>query len=514
VRAWAKALALFVLALPLYNPDLFWHLSAGRWIAANGTVPRVDPFSFTRGGEAWLDFEWLSQLVFYGVHSVGGLWGLRLLKAVLLGACFLPIDGLLRARAVGASGRALALAFWSAAVLSQSDLRPDLFSLLFFSWLLFRLDRDRYSWILSLPLFSLWANLHAAFVLGFCLYAAKALSLRRLPRPLALEAGAALLGTFLNPYGPKVWSVIAEHGAQAAGISRYVQEWGGLSLRQPLQWSLLAALALYAAVLWRRRRELPPFLALASAPLALAALSTSRFGLSFAAAAAALVFSVEKDAKPRAGLAGLAALSLLLAFPLSRVPWAAPFAPRYVALDAVDFVASQPELKGLRLFNTYEWGGYLGWRRQGEPVFGDGRYLFHGQLPELEAALRSAPDMAAFIGRNRLDGLLITNYPARLPSKRLYKDGSSREFLRPWQLFLLPRERWALVYFDAQALLFVDRAKVPAPWLAAHEYRWLRPGDEEALADAFARGEVPAAALSAERARQAAESGKSLKAAR
>lgn len=514
MRAWAKALALFVLALPLYNPDLFWHLSAGRWMCQNGSVPRADPFSFTAGGQPWLDFEWLSQLLFYGVHSLGGLWGLRFLKAVLLGACFLPIDGLLRDRAVGASGRALALAFWSAAVLSQSDLRPDLFSLLFFSILLRRLDKDRYSWILSLPLFSLWANLHAAFVLGFCLYAAKALSLRRLPKPLALEAGAALLGTFLNPYGPKVWSVIAEHGAQASGISRYVQEWGGLSLRQPLQWPLLAALALYAAVLWRRRRELPPFLALASAPLALAAFSTSRFGLSFAATAAALVFSVEKAPRPKAAFAGLAALTALLAFPLSRVPWAAPFAPRYVAVRAVDFAAAHPELEGLRLFNTYEWGGYLGWRRPGVPVFGDGRYLFHGQLPELETALRGAPDMAAFIARHRLDGLLITNYPVRLPSKRLYKDGSSREFLRPWHLFLLPRERWALVYFDAQALLFVDRSKVPAAWLAAHEYRWLRPGDEAALNDALSRGEVPAAALRAERLRQAEDSGKSLKMAR
>ena len=45
--------------------------------------------------------------------------------------------------------------------------------------------------------------------------------------------------------------------------------------------------------------------------------------------------------------------------------------------------------------------------------------------------------------------------------------------------------------------MFVDRAKVPAPWLSEHEYRWLRPDDETARADALARGEIPRAALDA-----------------
>lgn len=508
MRAWAKALALFVLALPLFNPDLFWHLNAGRWVSANGSVPRTDPFSFTMAGQPWLDFEWLFQVFVYAVHSVSGLWGLRVLKTVLLGASFLPIDGLLRDRAVGATGRALALAFWAAAVLPQSDLRPDLFSLLFFSLLLRRLDKDRFSWRLSLPLFALWSNIHAGFAVGLCLYAAKLLSLRwerrPVPRDLLLEAAAAVPATFLNPLGPRVWEALALHGAQAAGIGRYVQEWGPLSWRAPLQWPLLAALLVFTAAVLHRRRQLPPFLALVAVPLAVATALSVRFGLFFAAAGAALLLSVGGKAAPRHALPALAALTALMAWPLSRVPWLAPFAETYVARRAADFVAEQPELRGLRLFNTYEWGGYLGWRRPGEPVFGDGRYLFHGQLPELEAALSSATEMAAFVERHRLDGLLIKNYPARLPTKRLYKDGSSREFLRPWHLFLLPRERWALVYFDAQALLFVDRAKVPAAWLAEREFRWLRPGDEDAFADALRRGEIPPAALDAESRRAAA----------
>ena len=107
----------------------------------------------------------------------------------------------------------------------------------------------------------------------------------------------------------------------------------------------------------------------------------------------------------------------------------------------------------------------------------------------------------------RLDGLLLRDFPARLQGVRVHPDGSRQELSRPWYVPLLPRERWALVWWDRQALLFVDRARAPAAWVAAHEYRWWRPNDGEALADAGAHGEVPAGALEAERARWAAEAG-------
>ncbi len=510
-RAWATALALLVLAVPLANPDLFWHLSSGRWIWQNGRVPTSDPFSFTRGGEPWRDFEWLFQLAVYGLERAGGLWLLRLVKAALLAACWLPINGLLRDRAVGPTGRCLALAFWAAVVFPQSDLRPDLLSLLFFSILLRRLDRPAEPFPYALPLFILWANVHAGFVFGLLLYAVMGLSCllerRPFPKSLAVEAAAAVLGTFVNPYGWRVWEVVILHGAQGASISRYVQEWGIPSLRSPMQWSYFAALVLFARLARHHYAVRPPFPLLVGLGAAVASVVSARFGLFFAAAGASFLFTVHPRPQARYALPGLAVLTALMLPAASRLSWARPLTESYVASRAVEFIVREDAvLRGLRMFNTYEWGGYLGWRRPGAPVFGDGRYLFHGQLPEAEAALASAPAFADFVARHRLEAVLIKNYPNRLPTKRRYKDGTETEFLRPWHLFLLPRERWALVYFDRQALLFVDRAKVSADWLYAHEYRWLRPGDEAALADALSRGEVPAEALEAERVRQAAES--------
>ena len=49
-------------------------------------MPRVDPFSFTAGGAAWLDHEWLFQVLLYLGHTSLGPAALCLMKvgAVLL----------------------------------------------------------------------------------------------------------------------------------------------------------------------------------------------------------------------------------------------------------------------------------------------------------------------------------------------------------------------------------------------------------------------------------------------
>ena len=95
LRAWAYALALTVLCLPVLSPDVWWHLSAGRWIWAHASVPVADAFSFTREGTPWIDFEWAFQLLLYPFSFLGD-WGLWAAKALLLLLAFLPVDGLLR----------------------------------------------------------------------------------------------------------------------------------------------------------------------------------------------------------------------------------------------------------------------------------------------------------------------------------------------------------------------------------------------------------------------------------
>ncbi|MBI4059815.1 MAG: hypothetical protein HY403_00135 [Elusimicrobia bacterium] len=502
--AWALALALLVLGLPIHNPDLFWHLSAGRWILAHGAVPASDPFSFTRFGAPWIDFEWLTQALWFGVNAAAGLRGLWALKAVMLALAFLPLDGILRDKGASPAARAAGLGLWTCAILASADLRADLFTAAFAALLLRRLESGRALFLFGFGLFALWGNLHAGFPVGLALYAAYALGARFFggPRPAGLgaEACGALLGVLLNPYGLKIYAAIAAHGDDSIG--RFVREWGPVDWRSPFQRPLIPALFVGAAAAraaWPRA----PALAMSAGALAFATAASARFSVCFAAAAVACLAAAWPRARASWAAAGLAAATVLIAGASARAAWGRAFSDAYVARRAVDFVvAERAVFAPLRLFNTYEWGGYLGWRLGPEGrVYGDGRYLFHGQLAELQEALAGAAPMAAFIERNRLDALLIRNYPARTAGARVYPDGSRRELTRPWYISYLPRERWALVWWDVQALVFVDRARVPAPWLAAHEYRWWRPGDGEALSDALARGEAVAAEVEAERSR-------------
>ncbi len=75
--------------LPLLaDPDSHWHIAVGNWMLAHGTVPTVDPFSFTFGGQPWIAKEWLSQLLMAVAFKLGGWGGVTVLAATALAVSF------------------------------------------------------------------------------------------------------------------------------------------------------------------------------------------------------------------------------------------------------------------------------------------------------------------------------------------------------------------------------------------------------------------------------------------
>src|SRR4029079_18829484 len=83
--AGALALGAFLVGLaPLSDGDLWWHLAAGREIVRTHALPVVDTFSSGAAGRPWIDVHWGFQLAAYGVHAVGGLRALVMLKCALV----------------------------------------------------------------------------------------------------------------------------------------------------------------------------------------------------------------------------------------------------------------------------------------------------------------------------------------------------------------------------------------------------------------------------------------------
>src|SRR5690349_24865940 len=55
------------------DSDAGWHIRNGESILARGSLPHTDPYSFTRAGQAWYAWEWLSDVAVGALHRAGGL---------------------------------------------------------------------------------------------------------------------------------------------------------------------------------------------------------------------------------------------------------------------------------------------------------------------------------------------------------------------------------------------------------------------------------------------------------
>ena len=72
----------------LAGGDTGWHIRTGEWIIAHGAVPKADPFSFSKPGEPWFAWEWLSDVLMAWLNSVDGLRAVLLASIAMICATF------------------------------------------------------------------------------------------------------------------------------------------------------------------------------------------------------------------------------------------------------------------------------------------------------------------------------------------------------------------------------------------------------------------------------------------
>jgi hypothetical protein len=198
-------LAFLLASTPAHNSDLWLHLASGRLLSAGRLPDGIDPFSSATGGVYWVNQTWLSDLLFYQLYQIPELGNgtalvidkaslTALLAALLLcfrrrgeGKGILPLSALLAILALGP---------WLL-------LQPILLSLLGLLLTVYLLERPsllegasaerarKARWLL-VPLFALWANLDAWFILGPILVGLYAVG-ELLRRPSASGGGGAPL---------------------------------------------------------------------------------------------------------------------------------------------------------------------------------------------------------------------------------------------------------------------------------------------------------------------------------
>jgi len=168
-RAFVLVVFIGIFAMAARNvldPDVWWHLKTGEWIAQHHAVPHSDPFSYTRAGQPWVAHEWLSELAIYGIFRSTGYAGLILFFAAVISAAFVPLYLRCKTDAVMAG----AVTLWGAlATTVVWGVRPQIFSFLLLSlWLLIleRSEKKPELLLWTLPITLVWVNLHAGFILG------------------------------------------------------------------------------------------------------------------------------------------------------------------------------------------------------------------------------------------------------------------------------------------------------------------------------------------------------------
>ncbi len=464
------------------DPDLWGRLSVGAVLDQAGFVPKIDDFSFTARGEAWIDHEWLTGVVFHRLLSTYGEAGLIAFKYGAVLTCLMLVFILNRWVYAGTAR----WSGWSCGLLSplvvlgfMSSVRSQVFSFVFFMVFLVVLEvarakgPKRWLLLLLLPAGVVWGNLHGGVAMGLILLGihcvARLVEGRHADAALlaGLGAGILLILAAANPYGVRYIAFLADAWTLDRGR---ISEWAPL-FSGPDNWRIrfaqalaIASIVLAVLGLWNGRRirsadSVAPCLVLLQ--LAIMSLVSIRITPFLALGSAALLpfFAGQVAWSPRPRerafirfsfdvmLPVVATFVAVSALPMAGKPWLATVVPDETAagarwdwrypVGAVHFLQASP-YRGA-ILNRFNDGEFLLWNLY--PRFRvaiDGRYeeVYSQPLAReiedffKEMGIRSSEAAVAFANRSGADFILFRARTATLQAVerdpewvRIYGDG-------------------------------------------------------------------------------------------
>jgi hypothetical protein len=468
------------------DSDLWWHLRSGQVMAETGKPLLTDVFSYTRYGQPWVNHSWLGEVVIYGIYRLAGWTGISawmgLMAALIAGILWVLLPG-------GKFTRAGFILLASVACGPLFTPRPQLFSLVLLVLLIWLVSgwmrkSDRRLWLI-LPLFALWSNLHGGYMLGILYLLAGAagcamdgleqsgseriLSLHQSGWLLAAAAGG-YLSAAANPNGVQMWLI----PFQTVGVDilrQFIQEWASPDFHSLETWAYALYLLIILFTLFRKTdktafsQSIPACLFIllslyarrniaAAVMVSLPLLVGYFFQMDVPAFLNRLIPASwraywrryrsspgkELSRSQRriinllfAGLLGVFCFVKLAA--VTHPVLMGAFESKGFPRDAVDYLISHSASKDIRLYNTYNWGGYLIWKMPETPVFIDGRTDLFGDeiLSQWLTITQASEGWQAQLNKWNIQQVIIE--PDRPLVSRLLSSG------------------WVEVYRDRQAVI-------------------------------------------------------------
>jgi hypothetical protein len=394
---------------PAVDVDYWWHLATGNWVLDHHRPPTTDPYSWTYGGKTWIAHEWLAETVLALLSRIGGYAANIVFTAVVAVIGFWRLMAGARSYGISRRAAAVAMLLFGGVFLRSGALvvRPQVWSWTLLAILLAELaayDTGRRKSLWAIPiLFTVWINVNLTALIGIGCLGAFVLD-RLIRRPIdrhVVQVGVASgLALLVNPHHIEILLLIFKYLDPNSVRRQYIFEWMPPRTTDHSHipyWIALVLVVPAAYALVRRRPHFWP-----AAPLLVLAYQSHQ-SIRYIPIFIMLVFIFVGWLKwqwltPRDVEPALARSPLLPHRPWVLVPpvlasalavWLAltttptqfrkdPYTWNHPAGAATFYLENYP---GTRIFNTYDFGGYLIYRFYGtaNKVYIDGREEMYGE---------------------------------------------------------------------------------------------------------------------------------------
>jgi hypothetical protein len=473
----ALVATLVVICRRVGDPDFWWHMETGSWIINHGSLPSHELFTYTVSGNAWADQEWGSEVLGDLIFRAGGFLAFSLAYVAVTWVGFWFIWRRIALERVPALIAGACIAVAAAAGVEVWGPRSQMISFaltcLTLYWVeAYLRDRNRHLYLLPLVMVA-WANLHGGFVYGLAVVGLAAVTETVLwiatPRDPAhrrrsLRLWVVLLASgvagLINPL--TVGAYLAAIKVQTSAVQQsFIAEWqspnfylagelgiklmlllvvAAMGLRRPRLWdALLTVVGIYAALAAVRNASVAAALLIPMVAWSLGgAWERSRWRDPIAEwiqhRASDLLILVSAGALiVTAGAVGIAAhtLSGQTASTDANFPG-----------GAANWLEAHPTV-GTRMFNAYDWGGYLIYRFYGDAnrrvfIYGEATEVGNPLLQQVSDVENAEPDWQTILNEHAV------NYVVERTDSAL-------------SMALAVDPHWKQVYNDSFAVIFVKR---------------------------------------------------------
>jgi hypothetical protein len=501
----------------LLHDDFFWHLSTGKYISENGSIPDKDVFGYATQNAEWIPFEWGSDVVIYNVYKLAGYNGVFIFRSLIFCLMFFILFKLLGRFHVSPMISIIMLFFLLIGMFNRFSPRPHLFTYLFLCLTLYVLlnvkyfNREKYFKLITyFPiLFLIWVNLHIGVITGIFLFFVfflseiiifykpskfssteiKPLSPAQL-RKLLLVFGGCLVLLFVNPNGWSTYVYAYEHTnmKMLESIAEWLSPFSS-KIEPTFVITLYKVLLISGSLILiyaYKKRDLT--IALLYISFAVYSLRAIRFTVDYELVVVplvAIVFSYFlKQLKSRSLIkvllyGNVPKAVLIIVFMALTIRFQSDnfyitlkynreagmgISERYFPVNLVKFM-KESNIKGTP-FNNFDTGGYLLWEIPDQKIFIDSRNINDEIFNEYISILKMQPGFDKKLEMYGVDYAIFFD-PLLIRNPNILKQSVTE--------YLFKNKDWHLVYWDDLSLLFLKYVPENSEVISKYEYRVFSP---------------------------------------